>query len=156
MSETELPYFHPRRQVRKNVNTLVRSERYDFEEADRSGVEAERIGPDGFLYRTDGSSAGLNGDIQSVDDGTVENAAAFLDGEFEDEQMMWAYGLDNEDQSYGVVAAYRETETETFTETDERVRPPSAIVHVFEAAEDSGQIDIYVERQDEQENMTPQ
>lgn len=153
MSETELPYFHPQRQATKNVNTLVRSERYNFSEEDREKVKAERIGPEGFLYRTDESSAALNGDIQSVEEGNADNAAAFLDGEFEDEEIMWAYGLDSEDENYGIIAAYRDSEAEKLIGGEDKVRPASAIVHVFEALDDSDQIDIYVERHEEHKNM---
>jgi hypothetical protein len=144
MSEN-LPYYNPKRQGRKHLKTLEKRDIFEFPGEDLS---PEMLEEEGVLYRFDGRSASVNGDIETTDDSTAGNAAAFLDQEFGDEELEWAYALESGGDQYGVVAAYNDPENPNVIEDfDTHTKTaPSSILHIFDAREDSSQVDIKVER----------
>lgn len=141
-------YFSLEKQFEKNLKTLLNRERYEFTEKELDGIQARELGNEGLLYTTDGRPAAVNGDVRSVDEPVVDNAAAFLEGEFEDEELLWSYSLEDDGEVQGAVATFYDPEDPQILDGPglDRVIVPSSIVHVFGATEDQSQYDISIER----------
>lgn len=148
MSES-LPYYDPRRQGRKHLNTIKKGDRYDFSAEQMADISPSAVAQEGILFHSDGRNALLSGKVQSTSEFGVENAAAFLDEELSDAEMDWGFILENGEQTYGVVAAYTDLEDPVVLEEDEfsTVLAPSIIVHGFEPVRDDyDRFDIHIER----------
>ncbi len=153
MNDPGIPYFSLVKQGKKNLRTLIEKERYDFGEEDVEEVTARVLEEEGLLYGADGRSASVAGDIRTTDEATAENAAAFLEGEFEDEEVLWAYSLEEEGEIQGAVATFYDPEDPNIVDGPgmDRYLVPSSVVQVLGAVEDSEQMDIHVERYDRQD-----
>lgn len=153
MNDPGIPYFSLEKQGKKNLRTLIEKERYDFGEEDLEEVTARVLEQEGLLYGADGRSASVAGDIRTTNKATTENAAAFLEGEFQDEEVLWAYSLEDEGEIQGAVATFYDPEDPNIVDRPgmDRYLVPSTIVQVLGAVEDSDQMDIRVERYDRQD-----
>lgn len=147
MSGRDLSYFSVQRQGRKHLNTLLKKERYDFTQEDVGSISPRMLEEEGLLYQMDGETGAVQGDVETKDTSAVDNAAAFLEGEFSDEKIIWAYGLESGGESQGAVAAYTDTQDPNVLRDQGRnYLIPSSFVHVFEPVKGSDQSDIYIER----------
>lgn len=153
MTGKDLEYFSLEKQVGKNLKTLLDRERYEFTQDDLENTSPRELRNEGLMYSTDGRPAAVNGDIRSVDEAVVGNAAAFLEGEFEDEELLWSYSLEDDGELQGAVATFYDPQDPQILDGPglDRVLIPSSIVHVFGATEDQSQYDISVERYDAQD-----
>jgi len=139
----------PLKRVETHVNTLDQYPRYCFNKEELSTeVRAKPIQHEELLYQTDEYPAALDGDICSTNSGTVENAAAFLEEELEESTDIWIYKLEVSEERYGFTAAYTDSQN-IYEKFLNRAATPTSILHVFEPVEDSEQVDIYLERADE-------
>lgn len=153
MNDPGLPYFSLEKQGKKNLRTLIEKERYDFGEEDLEEVTARVLEEEGLLYGADGRSASVAGDIRTTDETAAENAAVFLDGEFQDEEVLWAYSLEYEGEIKGAVATFYDPQNPNIVDGPgmDRYLVPSSIVQVLGAVEGSDQMDIQVQRYDRQD-----
>jgi hypothetical protein len=155
MNGKDLEYFSLEKQVEKSLKTLLDRDRYEFTREDLENTSPREIRNEGLLYSTDGRPAAVKGDIRSVDEAVVDNAASFLEGEFEDEELLWSYSLEDDRELQGAVATFYDPEDPQILDGPglDRFIIPSSIVQVFGATEDQSQYDISVERYDKQ-NIT--
>ena len=147
MSRKGLGYLSVQRQGRKHLNTLLKKDRYDFTAEEVDELSPRMLEEEGLLYQMDGEAGSVQGDLETKEAGTVENSAAFLEGELSDEEVIWAYALESGDETQGAVAAYTDPEDpNVLRDQGRRYLLPSSLVHVFEPVKGSDQSDIYIER----------
>lgn len=156
MNDPGIPYFSLENQGKKNLRTLLEKERYDFGEQDLEELSPRVLEQEGLLYGVDGRPASVAGDINSFDGARVDNAAAFLDREFRDEEILWAYSLEDEGEVKGAVATFYDPQDPNIVDGPgmDGYMIPSSIVQVLGAVEESDQMDIRVERYDRQDIRT--